>query len=106
MIKFYYNGMKADDNPGLQKCWYSASALLRHPAGTFTLYARDYRAFSPEIAMAFKVENDTDIMTDYIQKDLIRVEPSHPLYGQIVAAFEKQQVHNAARQAKYLARAA
>lgn len=92
MLKFYYNGIKDTDTDGkLQRCWYSDTALISYPAGTITIYARTYAHFSKGVHAAFRVENDTDIMTDYIQADLIRVEPSHALYNEVHVALTKQK---------------
>lgn len=100
MLKFYWNGIK--ENGGkLQRAHYSRGGLANHPEGTITIYARDYGPFSAEVRQAFKVENDTDIMTDYFDKDTIRVEPAHPLYQQVKTAHDAQRAHSAKREAKW-----
>lgn len=43
-------------------------------------------SFPREIAQAFAIENNSDSMTDYFEKDCIRVTSSHPLYAQIKEA--------------------
>ena len=84
-LKFYYNGIK--ENGGrLQRCSYSDGALINYPAGTITIYKRDHAPFSQGVQDAFRVENNTDIITDYFEKDRIRVEPTHPLYATVRAA--------------------
>lgn len=86
-LKFYYNGIK--DNGGkLQKCSYSDGQLIHYPAGTITIYKRDYGPFSAGVQDAFKVDNDSDMQTDYFEKDRIRVMPEHPLYQQVKTAME------------------
>ena len=65
------------------------------------IYAKHYRHFSDGVSKAFTVENDSDSMTDYFEDDRIRVEPSHPLYADVKAAYEKQE---AKRQARYIKR--
>lgn len=97
---FYWNGLKDAKGAKLQKAYYSDGALTRHPAGTLTIYARDYAHFSAQVHAAFTVENDSDLMTDYFDRDRIRVIPTHPLYPQVRAAFEAQEAHRAARHAK------
>ncbi|HXI90483.1 MAG TPA: hypothetical protein VNH18_29495 [Bryobacteraceae bacterium] len=87
-LRFFYNGIKASDGK-LQKCWYSDGQLLNSPTGTITIYARDYASFSAEIRAAFNVENGSDMMTDYFEKDRIRVTPSHPLHALIAEALGK-----------------
>lgn len=98
MIKFYYNGIKADDTgTKLQKAWYSNGPINGHPAGTITIYARDYTGFSGEVSDAFKIENDSDHYTDYFDKDRIRVQPDHPKYAEVLAAYQDQQVKREAQ---------
>jgi len=103
MLKFFYNGIKGGDGK-LQRCFYSASALLHHPEGTITIYSREYSRFTKDIQETFDVENDSDCMTDYFEKDRIRVMPSHPMYAQVLAALRLMEAHNEKRHAKYLAR--
>ena len=103
MLKFYWNGIK--DNGGkLQTCHYSAGMLINHPAGTLTIYKREYSGFSAGIREAFAVSNDTDILTDYIVQDVVRVEPSHQLYGDVFKAYQAQEEHNAKQARKRTAR--
>lgn len=95
----FYRRLK--DNGGkLQLVSYSDSPLLNHPEGTITIYAREYKRLSDGIWAAFTVENNSDIMTDYFEEDRIRVEPTHPLYRDVLAAVEKWKAHNAKRWAK------
>ena len=94
-LAFFYNGIKDYKGAPLQKVHYSkggyttASGLCFE---TITIYDKDYASFSAKIKEAFVVVNDTEIITDYIMKDHIRVAPSHPLYKDVNAAFEKQQI--------------
>ena len=99
MLTFYYNGIK-ENGGALQTCWYSNGKLKNYPAGTITIYKREYSKFSAGIHQAFSVTNDTDSMTDYFDKDTIRVMPDHPLYAQVNAALEKNAARNAKRYAK------
>lgn len=105
MLKFYWNGIKGE-NGKLQRCFYSSGALLHHPEGTITIYSRDYSHFTKDINDAFEVENDSDLMTDYFEKDRIRVLPSHPLYNQVLEAVRLMEKHNEKRHSKYLERSA
>ncbi|TGM05951.1 hypothetical protein EHQ76_06690 [Leptospira barantonii] len=52
-----------------------------------TEYGRLY--FPEEIREQFKVENDTDTMTDYFDKDNFRVYETHPLFQKVAAAIEE-----------------
>lgn len=101
---FYWNGIKDAKGDKLQKAWYSTGKLTGHPDGTITIYARDYDRFSAKVRACFKVENDTDIQTDYFDSDSIRVIPSHPLYPQVQAAAAAQDAHREARAAKWAAK--
>lgn len=99
-LKFFWNGIK--ENGGkLQKCWYSDGPFTSHPAGTITIYARDYNRFSAGVNEAFAVLNDTDMQTDYFETDRIRVTPSHALYAQVQAACASQAAHSAKRQERW-----
>lgn len=97
---FYWNGLKDHKGAPLQKSFYSGGELHRYPEGTLSIYARDYTGFSAQVREAFAVENDSDSMTDYFQKDSIRVIPSHPLYPQVLAALNAQSAHQERRAAK------
>ena len=93
MLKFMYNGIKDDGK--LHKVWYSIGKLNNHPEGTITIYARDYGRLPQDPDL--KVENNTDTMTDYFEKDRVRVTPSNKYYGEIHQAYLKQKAHNAKR---------
>ena len=95
-VKFMWNGIKVDGK--LHKCWYSISTLVGFPAGTITIYGKNYGDL-PAIA-GLTVENDSDIMTDYFENDRIRVTPDNPFYTEVKAALEKLNDHNAKRFAK------
>jgi hypothetical protein len=92
MLKFYYNGIK-ENGEKLQKAHYSMGGYVGMPEFVITIYNREYIRFSAEIREAFKVENDSDSMTDYFCKDRIRVMPDHELYADVLAAYVKQQMH-------------
>lgn len=95
-LRFFWNGIKANGGR-LQLCSYSQGALLNSPAGTITIYKRDYVRFSAEVREAFKVENDSDMMTDYFEQDRIRVTPDHPLYTAVKSAVAAREAHYAKR---------
>tara|TARA_R110000868_G_scaffold113754_2_gene305096 strand:- start:140 stop:451 length:312 start_codon:yes stop_codon:yes gene_type:complete len=90
MLKFYYNGIK-ENGEKLQTAHYSMGGYTDLPDATITIYNRDYLRFSTEIRESFKVDNDTDSMTDYFCKDRIRVLPDHKLYAEVSNAYLKQQ---------------
>jgi hypothetical protein len=92
MLKFFYNGIK--ENGGkLQKAHYSKGGWMSFPEEMITIYARDYKHFSPEIQESFPVQNDTDSMTDYFCKDTIRVLPDNKFYNEVLEAYVAQQEH-------------
>lgn len=102
MLKFYWNGIK--DNGGkLQTCSYSDGPLTSYPAGTITIYKREYVRFTQGIREAFTISNGTDIMTDYFETDMIRVQPTHPLYSAVREACSKQAAYYQRRKAKQAA---
>ncbi len=103
MIKFYFNGIK-EDGGKLQRCFFSDGQLINFPAGTLTIYKRDYDHFSAGVHAAFKVENDSDYQSDYCVQDLIRVAPEHPLYHDVMDALLMAKAHNAKTSAKRQAR--
>jgi len=95
-IKFVWNGIRVDGK--LYRAWYSESALKNHEAGTITIYARDYKSL-PSIA-GLTIQNETDMMTDYFEKDKVRVVPSHPMHTAIHAAMKQMDEHNTKKYAK------
>src|ERR1700730_10364126 len=97
-LKFFWNGIKANGGK-MQRAHYSSGALLHSPAGTITIYGRDYKSFSAEVREAFTVENNSEMMTDYFEQDHIRVTPDHALYSQVKSAMEARDAHYAKRAA-------
>ena len=106
-FKFLWNGIKAN-NGSLQKASYSQPGSYATwsglPNGTITIYAKTYSGFSAEVWEAFDVANDSDTMTDYFEKDRIRVKPNHPLYQEVAKALDAQSQHWDKTQAKRAAR--
>lgn len=98
-LRFYWNGIKHNGGK-LVKCYFSSGELTNYPAGTLTVYARDYSRFPEEIARHFHIENNTDSQSDYFDDDKFRVCPNHPLYALVKAALDQQEAHNARRLAK------
>jgi hypothetical protein len=98
-IKFHYNGIKGNDGK-LHQVSYSGGTLINYPDGTITIYSQHYRPFSAEVGATFIVENNSDGQSDYFETDRIRVEPSHPLYAQVLTAMKAQ----AAREAEHTRR--
>lgn len=96
-LKFFYNGIKANGGK-LQKAHYSkgsftpeAMAKYGYDRETITIYAREYTGFSADVRALLTVENNSDLMTDYFEKDRIRVKKDHPLYAQVLKGFEASE---------------
>ncbi len=99
-LRFLWNGIKHNGG-NLHKCSYSQGTLNKpYPDGTITVYSRDYRRFTKEIAGHFHVENNTDSESDYFDDDKFRVCPNHPLYPLVKAAYDAQEAHHARRMLK------
>jgi len=97
MHKFMWNGIKADGK--LYRAWYSKGQLINAPEGTITIYGRDYYPPLPAIE-GLTVQNDSEMQTDYFETDRVRVTPDNPHYPAVLAAYEKQEAHNAKCYAK------
>lgn len=80
MIKVLKNGIK--ENGKYHACYYSDGELINYPKGTITVYARTYDDLPKEL----NPENNSDMRTDYFEKDRVRIVPDHPLYNE----FKKQ----------------
>ena len=99
MLKFFYNGIKSSSGK-LEKASYSIGPYTPESGlsdESITITAREYMRFSPEIQAAFVVANHTDTMSDFFDKDRIRVTSSHALYPQVKAAYLAQQAKRVAR---------
>ena len=55
-------------------------------ASTIKIRPKKALSFPKEVADAFEVENNSDLRTDYFEKDCIRLLPGHPLYDMAKAA--------------------
>jgi hypothetical protein len=89
MLKFLWNGIKLDGK--LYRARYSPGELINQPAGTITIYAKDCGRF-PKIE-GLNVINDSDTITDYHERDKIRVTPDNPYYKQVKAALDAENRH-------------
>lgn len=97
-IKFRFNGVQ-EDGMKLVRCWY-----WLNNDGSLGISARDYKSFGPEMRAAFKVRNESDLMTDYFDNDRVTVAPEHPLYKAALAGYAAWQAHRAKVSAKREAR--
>lgn len=99
-VKFMWNGIKVDGK--LYRAHYYAGAYTKEsglPDGTITVYAKDYSVDFPEIE-GLTIINESDIMTDYFEKDRIRITPDNKFYKDALEAVKKQEEHNEKRFAK------
>lgn len=87
-IRFYYNGIKVNGGD-LIKCHYSADE------NGATIYASGYGDSLP--GSLFDVRNDTDIMTDYFDKDSAHLSADHPLFKYAFYMAKKEEYKQHAR---------
>ena len=87
ITKFVFNGIKHDGK--LYKAHYSEGPYVNLPEGTITIYAKECIKF-PQIR-DLAIENESDMMTDYSEKDRIRVQPSNKYYEEVLSALRKQE---------------
>ena len=70
-FKFLKKGIRTKQ--GYVPVWYSKGGLIdKYPKDTITIYSRDYGKRLPS---SLKPEKDTDMMTDYFEKDRARIYP-------------------------------
>ncbi len=78
-IKFLKHGIRY--NGKYIPVWYSKGKLLHHPEGTITIYANAYdKPLPPEL----HPENDTELQSDYFEKDRARILPDSKYYKDIM----------------------
>jgi len=87
-IKFMYNGIKIDGK--LYRAHYSKNILINNTEESITIYARDYSDGLPKID-GLTVENHSESMTDYYEKDKIRIRKNNPLWESIDKAYSQQE---------------
>ena len=69
-IKFLKKGLKVDGK--YYPCWYSSSTHAKDGEHA-TVYIKTYDMLPEGLNNELQVENDTDIQTDYIRRDRIRI---------------------------------
>jgi len=93
-IKFMWNGIKVDGK--LYKGHYSIGPYTKEsklPNATITIYSSNYIGF-PKIEGIVKI-NNSDIMTDYFEKDKLLIMPGKQYYAMAMEAYSKQNEHYA-----------
>ena len=89
-LQWMYNGIKIDGK--LFKGWWSFFKSIKTGQDGITFYSRSYDNM-PDIGMT--VENETDMQTDYFEKDRIRFTPGLKWYAEALGAFNLQQARYA-----------
>lgn len=79
IIKLLKKGIKI--NGEYFSCFYSSSK--NNLNGKATIYIKGYKDLPVEAYRELTVENNTDTMTDYFEKDRIRIAPDNPLFNQV-----------------------
>lgn len=100
-VKFYYNGIRVNGEKTLIKCSYSLNNHRDHDE-CVTLYADSYGGELPRDL--FEVRNDTDLYTDYFDKDRATLTPEHPLYKYVRYAAVKAKIRELKRYIEYMAK--
>ena len=80
-IAIKYNGIKVGKGK-LQKAWMD----IDYSSATVSVYAKGYEHFSDEIQKEFEVNNESDLMTDYFDKDKFVIKPSTPYHLEAIKA--------------------
>jgi len=86
--KFMYNGIKHEGK--LYKAWYSFGGNIESKTA-ISIQAKTYDGI-PDIGLSIK--NNTDVYTDYFEKDRTIVDVNHPQYKSILDAAIKKEVKN------------
>lgn len=98
-IKFLFNGIKI--NGQLIKGYYSKGGYLNGAIGCFYVHGW-FKGQSELLRECFKVENNSDIMTDYFEEDKIYFYENDKYINEFNAMVEKNEIRIAkARVKKY-----
>ena len=98
-IRFMWNGIKV--NGKLFPAWYSWHSGPRR----LTVAAKKHDGFPAEVRAEFAVTNNSDSMTDFFDKDRIRIRPEHPRFAEALAALKLEEAYEAKNRAKRTERA-
>ena len=88
-IQFMAHAIKFDGKKA--KVWYSKGEYTKEsglPKGTITIYAGGY---GDQLPRALNPQNETDMMTDYFDKDKARIKPDSPFYKKVLKAVKKRE---------------
>jgi hypothetical protein len=79
VIKLLKKGIKIDGK--YFPCFYSSSR--NNIEGNATIYIRSYDPLPSEAYQVLKIENETNMQTDYFEKDRIRISKNSPYFAQV-----------------------
>ncbi len=88
-IRIYWNGINIDGGE-LIRCGYSLDNNADN-AESVSIYAKDYNDLPRDL---LPVRNDSDIYTDYFERDSAYITPAHPLYKFFRYAAAKAKIRN------------
>lgn len=84
-MKIQYNGIR------VEKKLYTAYIYTTGENEAIRVSAKEYAGFPSEVWEMFDVKNESDIYTDYFDKDRFTVQPDHPMYPDFIRAIIKGQ---------------
>ncbi len=61
------------------RCWYHRGSYTFAPDAV-TIYAKSYADSLADVFPGERVENNTELQTDYFEKDRVRILPGDPLW--------------------------
>lgn len=80
-IKLLKKGLKVDKV--YYPCHYSSAR--NNLKGNATIYIKSYEPLPAEAYSVLQIENNTDMQTDYFEKDRIRIPPSSEFFKTVEA---------------------
>ena len=78
-IKLLKKGIKIDGE--YFPCHYSSSK--NNCNGNATIYMKTYKDLPKEVYQVLQVENNTDMITDYFERDRIRISPTSEYFAKV-----------------------
>ena len=66
------------------RCWYSRGSLRTAPDAV-TIYAKSHCDSLKAVFAPARVENNTELQTDYFETDRVRILPGDPLWDEACA---------------------
>ena len=85
-IKLLKKGIKLDGE--YFSAFYSSSS--NNLNGNATIYIKSYEPLPDEAYKLLQVENNSDMQTDYFEKDRIRISPDSPYFDKVEALAERR----------------